>query len=292
MKAQVRDCKDAPARAAWRRPDIAGAEGISAMDLSQAKHAFITGGASGLGLGMADALAARGMAVTIADIDADAIAKVVETRGDKVRGQVLDVRDRDGWARAKAEAEAAFGPVDILIANAGISPNGREFADMDPASFDRILAINLVGVANAVFAFAADFRERGRGHIVLTSSQAGLVTTVPGVGAYSVAKFGVTALGEQLHREMEPHGVGVSVLFPGYVQTNLGANTIKVGGEVRNYAGGPMPASDVTPADVGAMVVDAIERNASHVVTHKQVLAGVEARFAVIREACEYRLQS
>lgn len=262
------------------------------MDLSQAKHAFITGGASGLGLGMADALAARGLAVTIADIDAEMVAEVVGPRGDRVRGVVLDVRDRDGWAQAKAEAEAAFGPVDVLIANAGISPNGREFADMDPDSFDRILAINLGGVANAVFAFAADFRERGSGHIVLTSSQAGLVTTVPGVGAYSVAKFGVTAMGEQLRRELEPHGIGVSVLIPGYVQTNLGASTVKVGGEVRNYTGGPMPASDVTSADVGAMVVDGIERNASHIVTHKQVLPGVEARFAAIREACEYRLNA
>lgn len=259
------------------------------MDLTKAKHAFITGGASGLGLGMADALAARGVPVTIADIDAEAITQVVAARGNSVRGVVLDVRDRAAWAKAKAEAEAAFGPVDVLILNAGISPNGRSFAEMDPDSFDRILAINLVGVANGVFAFAADFQARGRGHIVLTSSQAGLVTTVPGVGAYSVAKFGVSALGEQLRRELAPHGVGVSVLCPGYVQTNLGANTAKIGGDIRQYSG-TMPASEITPREVGDMVVDGIERDASHIVTHKQVLPGVEERFAAIREACEYRL--
>lgn len=259
------------------------------MDVVQARHAFITGGASGLGLGMADALAARGVPVTIADIDAEAIAEVVRPRGSSFRGAVLDVRDRAAWVRAKAEAEAAFGPVDVLILNAGISPNGRPFAEMDPESFDRILAINLVGVANGVFAFAADLVERGRGHIVLTSSQAGLVTTVPGVGAYAVAKFGVSALGEQLRREMAPHGVGVSVLCPGYVQTNLGANTVKIGGDIRQYAG-TMPASDVSPRDVGEMVVDGIGRNASHIITHRQVLPGVEERFAAIREACEYRL--
>ncbi len=259
------------------------------MDLSTAKHAFITGGASGLGLGMADALAARGVPVTIADIDAEAIAAVVGPRGNAVRGALLDVRDREAWAKAKAEAEAAFGPVDVLILNAGISPNGRPFAEMEPDSFDRILAINLGGVANGVFAFAADFQARGRGHIVLTSSQAGLVTTVPGVGAYSVAKFGVTALGEQLRRELGPAGVGVSVLFPGYVQTNLGTNTVKIGGDIRQYSA-QMPPSDVTPRDVGEMVADAIEHDASHIVTHKQVLPGVEERFAAIREACLYRL--
>ncbi len=259
------------------------------MDISSARHAFITGGASGLGLGMADALAARGMPVTIADIDAEAIAEVIAARGNSVRGVVLDVRNREAWAKAKTEAEAAFGPVDVLLLNAGISPNGRPFAEMDPESFDRILAINLVGVANGVFAFASDFQTRGSGHIVLTSSQAGLVTTVAGVGAYSVAKFGVSALGEQLRRELAPHGVGVSVLCPGYVQTNLGTNTVKIGGDIRQYSG-TMPASDVTPREVGEMVVDGIERNASHIITHKQVLPGVEERFAAIREACEYRL--
>lgn len=261
------------------------------MDISTAKHAFITGGASGLGLGMADALLARGVPVTIADIDAEAIAEVVASRGNSFRGCLLDVRDRDAWAKAKAEAEAAFGPVDVLILNAGISPNGRPFAEMDPESFDRILAINLGGVANGIFAFAADLHARGRGHIVLTSSQAGLVTTVPGVGAYSVAKFGVTALGEQLRRELGPAGVGVSVLFPGYVQTNLGANTVKIGGDIRQYTGTvAMPPSEVTPREIGEMVIDGIEHDASHIVTHKKVLPGVEERFAAIREACEYRL--
>ncbi|MCB2076652.1 MAG: SDR family oxidoreductase [Novosphingobium sp.] len=260
------------------------------MDLSQAKHAFITGGASGLGLGMADALARRGIAVTIADINEDALAEVLKTRGNQFRGIRLDTRDREAWQKAKADAEADFGPVDILINNAGISPNGREFADMEPETFDRILAINLVGIVNGVFAFAADFRERGTGHIVCTSSQAGLVTTVAGVGAYSVAKFGVTALGEQLRREMEPHGVGVTVLCPGYVQTNLGANTLRIGGEIRQYSAA-MPGSDVTPADVGEMVADAIECNAAYVMTHKDVWPGIEQRMNAIREACDYRVE-
>lgn len=258
------------------------------MDLSEAQHAFITGGASGLGLGMADALASRGVNITIADLDDEAMAEVLKTRGNQFRSVHLDTRDRENWKKAKVEAEAVFGPVDILINNAGISPNGQAFADMDPESFDRILDINLVGVVNGVFAFAADMRERGRGHIVNTSSQAGLSTTVPGVGAYSVAKFGVTALSEALRTEMEPHGVGVSCLFPGYVKTNLGENTVKIGGDIRQYAA-KMPESDVTPADVGELVAQAIEENASHIVTHKGCWAQSEKRFGQIKAACDLR---
>jgi NAD(P)-dependent dehydrogenase (short-subunit alcohol dehydrogenase family) len=259
------------------------------MQLSDARHAFVTGGASGLGLGIADALARCGVSVTLADVNEEALAQVVATRGNSFRGAVLDVRDRDGWQRVKAEAEAALGPVDVLIANAGIAPNGKAFTEMDPESFDRIIAINLTGIYNAIWAFAGDMASRGRGHIVCTSSQAGLVTTVPGVGAYSAAKFGVTAIAEALRTELAPQGVGVSVLYPGYVETNLAANTARLGGDLRQYHGTAL-TSDVTPADVGEMVAEAIEQDAPYIVTHKQVWPGVEKRMLAIKTACEYRL--
>ena len=259
------------------------------MDLATAKHAFVTGGASGIGLGMVDAFVKRGIPVTIADIDADALAQVTAARGNSVRGVVLDVRNREAWAKAKTEAEAALGPVDILCCNAGISPNGQPFAEMDVESYDLILAINLGGVVNGVFAFAAAMKQRGRGHIVCTSSQAGLITTVAGVGAYSVAKFGVTALGEQLRRELAPDGVGVSVLCPGYVATNLGANTQKIGGSVRAYSGA-MPEATIVAADVGEMVADGIEQDAAYIVTHKDVWPGVAKRCEAIKDACDYRV--
>ena len=162
---------------------------------------------------------------------------------------------------------------------------------MSPESYDIILAINLGGVVNGIFAFAADFRSRGRGHIVVTSSQAGLTTTVQGVGAYSVAKFGVAAIGEQLRTEMARHGVGVSVLCPGYVSTNLGTNTVKIGGEVRKYSE-YMPEVTIVAADVGEMVADGIEQDAAFIITHKDVWRGVEKRTNAIKAACDYRLES
>lgn len=256
------------------------------MDLAQASHAFVTGGASGLGLGIADALAARGLKVTIVDVNTDALAEVIGARGADFRGTELDVRDRDGWQRAKVEAEAAFGPVDVLINNAGIAPNGQNFADMVPESFDRIVAINLVGIFNGVNAFAAGMRDRGKGYIVNTSSQAGLNASIPGVGAYAVAKFGVTALSENLRIELEPHGVGVSVLCPGYVQTNLSANTARIGGDLRKYTA-TMPSSDITSADVGQMVVRGIEAGAPYILTHPNAWPGIEQRMRAIQAACE-----
>lgn len=237
------------------------------MDLATAKHAFITGGASGIGLAVANALAARGVPVTIADIDAEELDRTVASGGGKLRGQVLDVRDRAAWARAREEAEAALGPVDILLNNAGIAPDGIAFADMDPASFDRMIAINLTGVFNGIHTFGAALRERGRGHVVNTASTAGITFSYPGAGAYTAAKHAVVSMSETLRAEMEPHGIGVSVLCPGLIDTNLGRSTARLKGEpVGEHLRMPPGAAD--PAMVGELVVKGIERNLPYIITH------------------------
>ena len=259
------------------------------MDLAQARHAFITGGASGIGLGIAEALADRGLAITIADIDRETMEQVVAAHGEKWRGQHLDTRDRAAWQTAKAEAEAAFGPVDVLINNAGIAPNGQSFAHMDPASFDLIVAINLVGVFNGVSAFAADMAERGRGHIVNTASQAGLVPSMVGVGAYTAAKFGVTGMTENLRIELAPQGVGVSLLCPGYVVTNLTANTARITSATRELTAGLVPESSVTPAAVGEMVAKAIAADELYILTHPGVWQSMAGRFEALRAASAAR---
>lgn len=259
------------------------------MDLSQARHAFVTGGASGIGLGIVDALTARGVPVTVADIDAEALAKVTAARGNSVRGALLDTRIREQWQRAKAEAEAAFGPVDVLVNNAGIGPDGLALADGNAESFDRVIAINLMGVYNGILTFAGDMRERGRGHIVNTSSQAGLITSILGVGSYSVAKFGVMALSESLRAELAEHGIGVSVLCPGHVPTNLDANTARIAGVPPREHMPNVKLDAVSAAEVGRIVADGIERNASHIITHKNVWPGVEARMLEIKTECLFR---
>lgn len=256
------------------------------MDLAQAKHAFITGGANGIGLGIADALAGRGIGVTIADIDPDALAAAVSSRGGKLRGQQLDTRDRQGWAQAKAEAEAALGPVDILVNNAGIAPDGRMLADMDPAAFDRMIAINLTGVFNGVSAFAADMRERGRGHIVNTASTAGLAMPYPTIGGYAASKFAVVGMTEILRLEMARHGVGVSVLCPGLVATNLAQSTSRIDGVDRpGKLGEGMEASLMTPDQIAAIVLRGIEQDKLYIVTHGDSWPPVEQRNNAVRDA-------
>jgi len=253
------------------------------MELSGSCHAFISGGASGIGLGIGDALAKRGVKVTLADCDTETLAEVVARRGKGFRGVSLDVRDRAQWLRARAEAETVFGPADLLVNNAGIAPDGRELADSVPESFERIIAINLMGVYNGVFTFAAQLRAARRGHIVNVASMAALSLPPPGTGAYVTSKFAVLGLSEALRNEMAPFGVGVSVMCPGLVATNLPQNTIKVGGSVR-AGGGPMPAG-LDPGVAGEMAARAIERDEFYVLTHFDRADAVAERFRAIEAA-------
>jgi len=256
------------------------------MRLAQAKHAFITGGASGFGLAFGDALVARGIRVTLADANGGALEAALASRGPDFRGALLDVRDRDGWVRAKAEAEAAFGLVDLLFNNAGIAPDGKDLADMPPESFDRVIGINLVGVFNGVSAFAADMRARRRGHIVNTSSMSGMVADNTGLGSYSTSKFAVVAMTEVLRQELEPHGVGVSVFCPGYTATGLMENTAMMGGDLPR-PDASLRAVPIKPEALAPLVLDAIERDLLYIFTHPERRAAVEGRLAGIMAGFE-----
>jgi NAD(P)-dependent dehydrogenase (short-subunit alcohol dehydrogenase family) len=256
------------------------------MDPATANHAFITGGASGIGLGLAKALAALGVAVTIADIDREGLDGTVAASDGKLRGTLLDVRDRSSWARAKAEAENALGPVDLLFNNAGVPGSGDHLADIAPDRFEDVIATNLLGVFNGIHAFAAGMRERRMGHIVNTSSMQGMAVDGPGVAAYGSAKAGVIALSEVLAREMAPHGVGVSVYCPGMTWTPMVAAALG-----RQGTGEGLPTSlSVTPmaVDVAAQIVlRGIAANRLYIITHPARMAAVEQRFAAIRSDCE-----
>jgi NAD(P)-dependent dehydrogenase (short-subunit alcohol dehydrogenase family) len=241
------------------------------MDLSRARHAFVTGGASGIGLAMVDALLARGIRVTVADINKEALGEESAQRGPHFAGIALDVRDRAGWSEAKQEAEDRFGPVDILVNNAGIGPNAHALADMSREAFDRVIAINLTGIFNGVSTFVGDLRARGTCHIVNTSSIAGgLAVAPPNCGAFAAANFGIVGFSEVLREELAPHGIGVSVLCPGLVSTKE-----------------PMPGSDVSPAMVAICVMDGIANNEPYITSHPSYAPLIEKRFARIRRAFE-----
>jgi NAD(P)-dependent dehydrogenase (short-subunit alcohol dehydrogenase family) len=248
------------------------------MEIASA-HAFVTGGASGIGLAIARALLAAGAAVTLADFDGERL----DALGGPFGKLLLDVRNRAGWAEAKATAQAARGPVSILINNAGIGPDRTDLADSDPEAFERMLAIKLVGAFNGIHAFAADMRARGKGHIVNTASMAGLEAQ-PRLGAYTAAKFGLVGLTEVLRAELATHGVGVSVLCPGLVSTGLPETTAKAAGRFDPAMHrGVMPGID--PALVAERVIAGIRGNWPIILTHGERRGAVAARMEAILAA-------
>ena len=193
------------------------------MDVT-GKVAFITGGASGMGLGMAKAFLAAGMKVMIADVrqeHLDAAMAELEPRwpGD-ARAVRLDVTDREAMARAADETERTFGKVHVLCNNAGIGVIGR-IVDSTYGDWDWMLDVNLTGVFNGVRTFLPRILAHGEGgHVMSTASAGGLFVGDKG-GPYSTAKFGVVAMMCCLRDDLAPDGVGVSVLCPGAVRTNI-----------------------------------------------------------------------
>lgn len=260
------------------------------MNIASARHALVTGGASGIGRGIADALARRGVAVTIADIDDAAIESTLADRTGAFRlfrGAVLDVRDREGWRSVKQGAEDAFGPVDILVNNAGIGFNGKDFADLDPQVFDTVIDIDVTGVFNGISTFAGDLRARGRGHIVNTASVMGLTAGAPGRGVYSAAKAAVVAMSEALRAELAPHGVGVSVLCPGLVRSGLDDSTARLGGEVRRVDHIKGGNAGMAPETAGEIVVRGISIDAPYILTHPHYLGNISTRYDSIARSAD-----
>lgn len=185
------------------------------------RAAFITGGASGIGLGIARKLLDAGAKVAIADIRQDHLDDALAALDNReLIGIRLDVADREGFRVAADEAEAALGPVSIVCNNAGVNL----FAPMDECSYqdwDWLLGVNLHGVINGCQTFVPRIKARGEGgHIVNTASMAAFLAG-PGAGIYTTTKFAVRGLTESLRWSLAPHGIGVSCLCPGLVKSAI-----------------------------------------------------------------------
>jgi NAD(P)-dependent dehydrogenase (short-subunit alcohol dehydrogenase family) len=188
------------------------------------RTALITGGASGIGLALGRQLARRGTEVTLADIEVDAVRHAAaQLRGDRSSGDVhsfvLDVRDENAFHAAVQAASSTTGTLDALFNNAGTSMGGPT-EELTSAHWDRIIDVNLRGVVNGILAAYPQMVERGCGHIVNTASGVGLVAP-PFVVAYATTKHAVVGLSTGLRAEAARHGVSVSVLCPGSVETPI-----------------------------------------------------------------------
>ena len=186
------------------------------------RTAFITGGANGIGLGIARSLARAGAKLALADIDEAALAQAkAEFEGiTEVETVKLDVRDRAAYAAAAEQIESALGPVSLLFNNAGVA-GGTSLDKLTYELWDWAIGINLGGVINGVQTFLPRMLQRKQGgHIVNTASGAGLVYAGTGV-LYTTAKFGVVGMSEALNADLKTANIGVSVLCPGPVATGI-----------------------------------------------------------------------
>jgi NAD(P)-dependent dehydrogenase (short-subunit alcohol dehydrogenase family) len=260
------------------------------------RTAFITGGANGIGLGIARAFARAGAKLALADVDAAALgaAQAELAKDTQVETFVLDVRDRDAYARAADETEARLGPVSLLFNNAGVAL-AVPAAQMSYETWDFALGVNLNGVVNGIQTFVPRMLARaasiGGGHVVNTASGAGLVT--PGAGfLYHTAKFAVVGLSEALRFELQGVSIGVSVLCPGPVATKIVHNTIRTQpASAPKLVAQMIEAVDaflgagVSPDAVGEMVLRAVHENALYIHTDRIVELAIHARTKALLDA-------
>jgi NAD(P)-dependent dehydrogenase (short-subunit alcohol dehydrogenase family) len=255
------------------------------------KVAFVTGGASGIGLGMARNFLAEGMKVVMADWNEDHIAQAREVlKGNNAAYFIrVNVADREDLRRAAQETLDVFGKIHVLANNAGVGGNGA--ADDDEfEEWDRMIAVNFGGVVNGTKIIAPIIKAQGEGgHVVNTSSMAGIVP-LPTMGAYQASKFGVRGFTEALRLSLAPYGIGVSCLFPGAVKTALvpvpdddsSAPDGDIGTFTKNLWAAMRVAVD--PMDMGRIVVEAIRENRFHILTHREFLDEVMERHRRIEE--------
>ena len=265
-----------------RRSNAAGRVLAAHMRELFNRVAFITGGASGIGLAMARRFASAGMRIVLADINEAELGRAVAGLGGDVMGIVLDIRDAARWRVVAEDVSARFGGVDLLCNNAGIGPDGQDLADTNGESFGRIIAINLLGAQYGIATFVPGMRERGYGHVVNTASMAGL-TAASKLGGYTASKFALVGLTEVLRMELAPFGVGASVLCPGLVQSQLRETTLALGSDCPAPPG--MTNAGIDPHRVAAQVLDSVKEDRPYVITHPQFREAVATRMEAVLSA-------
>jgi NAD(P)-dependent dehydrogenase (short-subunit alcohol dehydrogenase family) len=233
---------------------------------------IVTGGASGIGRAMCRGFAAKGDHVVVADVDADGARRVADelaaAGAASARAAGLDVRDADAVAALVHDVHAEHGRLDVMVNNAGIGVGG-ETQGLDVAHWDRVIDVNLRGVVHGVAAAYPLMVAQGSGHLLNTASLAGLVPA-PMLAPYAATKHAVVGLSVSLRAEAAAHGVGVTVLCPGFTDTAIldsagpaDLRPTELSTSMRE-ALGRTPLADAD--DVAAAALRGIERNSAFVV--------------------------
>jgi NAD(P)-dependent dehydrogenase (short-subunit alcohol dehydrogenase family) len=270
----------------------AGAQARGVSDHMQnlsGKTAFVTGGASGIGLGIAKALLGAGMNVVIADIRNDHLQAAQAELGSpqQVLALKLDVTDRADFARAADAAEARFGKIHVLCNNAGVAVVGpTELATF--ADWDWVMGVNLGGTINGIVTILPRIMRHGEGgHIVNTASMSGLMPH-PGATIYCTSKGASVHMMECMRAELEPRGIICSAFCPGAVQSNIAeaaktrpaqlSETGYAEADKRRQQGGNFFHLYMTKEAVGQRVLQGILNDELYILTHSEFRQGVEDR--------------
>jgi NAD(P)-dependent dehydrogenase (short-subunit alcohol dehydrogenase family) len=267
------------------------------------KTAFVTGGAAGIGLALGRAFAQSGMKVMLADIEADALQAAVKSLQEispDIGGTICDVANAASVERAAQASFDAFGRVHVVCNNAGVAAGGG----IDHISLDNwrwVIDVNLMGVLHGIKSFLPHIRAHGEGgHIVNTASMAGMDGGL-GFSPYTASKFAVVGMSEGLSQQLEPFGIGVSVLCPSFVRTGIGEsgrNRPERYGQSRPLDPASPAAAMVAeiarqigagldPASVAERVLEAIRQDELYIFTHPGMRTNVEPRFAAILAAMD-----
>ncbi len=270
------------------------------------RTAFITGGASGIGLGMARAFGRAGMNVVLADInlnEAKSAAERLASEQIKAAPVYVDVTDRASVRSAALDAVAAFGKIHVVCNNAGVAVGGP-LGTVRERDWDWIIDVNLKGVVYGTEVFAPLIKSHGEGgHFVNTASMAGMVSP-PGMEPYCATKFAVVAMSEGWAAQMAPLNIGVSALCPGYVRTRIhesgrarqdkygGVGVVDPGVAATPEESAQNVLSGIDPDIVGQRVFEGVRDNDLYIFTHPLFKEFVQARFGAILAAFDKSAQS
>lgn len=248
------------------------------------KVALVTGGAGGIGGAIAEALVQRGARVAIADINlerAEAVAARLHQGAGRPQTMAvpLDVTDPESWAAARSALEAVLGPCDILVSNAGVAYTGT-IESIDVAAWKWVYDVNFMGSLYGVQTFMPGMRAKGAGHVVLTSSITALHPFAT-QAAYTSSKAALLNFGTVLKQELEGTDIGVSVLCPGIVDTQLRENAVEARPDDLKAAQEPESGLSVklgmAAPFVGRAVADAVQENRFFIFTHADYAESVRS---------------
>jgi NAD(P)-dependent dehydrogenase (short-subunit alcohol dehydrogenase family) len=264
----------------------------------KSKIAIVTGAASGIGLGIARALAHAGANIVLADLrpePLEAARRAIETIGVRTLAVTTDVSDPASVMAAGQAALKTFGALHIAINNAGVAMHGTPIEKVTTEEWEWVIGVNVKGVINGIRTFVPMIRAHGEpGHVVNTGSISSLfVREGRNQGAYAMTKYAVLALSEALEQELAGTGIGVSILCPGGVNTSIfdsaATRPDRFGGSYRRPEQEALKSAFATgvlaPETVGRRVLQAIQDNEFYIFTHTNERAVIAGRFDRMRAA-------